>query len=167
MELCLYPTTPWQCVDGLLTFSAGPSPCLPLLLQCCCCHCLRSPKPHHHDTFNVLCLGLQGTGKSTMLAALQGEGLEDTQPTKGEGEGTLEEGVALIEWSNIEEGQTVVCSSMFCDQLLINTANPQLSRLLILWTIVSASKSLYTSLQCFTRHSFSSHTMATVSVKEL
>ena len=26
-----------------------------------------------------------------MLAALQGEGLEDIQPTKGEGEGTLEE----------------------------------------------------------------------------
>ena len=102
-----------------------------------------------------------------MLAALQGEGVEDTQPTEGEGEGTLEEGVALIEWSNIEEGQTVVCSSMFCDQLLIDTANPQLSRLLILWTIVSTSKSLSTSLQCFTRHGFGSHTMATVSVKEL
>ena len=92
VELCIYPTTPRQCVDGLLTLSAGSSPCLPLLLQCCCCRCLRSPKPHHHGTFNVLCLGLQGTGKSTMLAALQGEGVEDIQPTKGEGEGTLEEG---------------------------------------------------------------------------
>ena len=106
VELCLYPTPPCQCVDRVLTLSAGSSPCLPLLL-------------------------------------------------------------ALIKWSNIEEGETVVCSSMFCDQLLVDTANPQLSRLLILWTIVSASKSLYTSLQCFTRHSFGSHTMATVSVKEL
>ena len=70
--------------------------------------------------------------------------------------------LALIEWSNIEEGETVV----FCDQLLVDTANPQLSRLLILWMIVSTSKSLYTSLQCFTRHGCSSHTMATVSVKE-
>ena len=75
--------------------------------------------------------------------------------------------LALIEWSNIEEGEIVVCSGMFCDQLLVDTANPQLSRLLILWMIVSASKSLYTLLQCFTRHGFSSHTMAAVSVKEL
>ena len=75
--------------------------------------------------------------------------------------------LALIEWSNIEEEEIVVCSSMFCDQLLVDTANPQLTRLLILWMIVSTSKSLSTSLQCFTRHGFSSHTMATVSVKEL
>ena len=37
----------------------------------------------------MLCLGPHGAGKSTALATLQGEGVEEVEPTKGEQGGAL------------------------------------------------------------------------------